>query len=149
MEREIDCADQLMLRGLNLLAKCRNSAKPRTQREQILKEAIGLMDRSIELEPLNIVNRKFHLRHILGVTMESPYKYNPKIEEGLAFFEKRYDELTIKGKSFFLCAAGDYYVYRGDISRGLNCYYRCTKLSEEDSIIRYAKLMIVKVGNPP
>ncbi len=84
-----------------------------------LVRGVSLMNKSIKMDPDNVENRKYRLRHLLGITMHSPKKFFKEVNSDLKFFEEIFTTLNNEDKSYYLSALGEYEIFCGDKDRGI------------------------------
>ncbi|QEN05839.1 hypothetical protein EW093_14395 [Thiospirochaeta perfilievii] len=139
-------SETTMLHAISLLGKAK--AMKRTSKPLALIELIkgvSLMNKSIKMEPNNIENRKYRLRHLLGVTMHSPKSFIKEVEDDLSFFQEQIGSLTLEDRAYYLSALGEYEFFRGNKERGIEVLTDVINNYPDSTIYEYSKLYLESI----
>lgn len=139
-------ASDLMIKGVSDTSKARQAAA--TDKEKacnLMEEGVSSMNRSIELKPENIENRKLRFRHLLGVSKESPKKYLKELDDDFNFFTRRIDNLVLEDKAFYYAVAGEYLTFIGERDKGIEYLKIAKKLCPGSLTSRFAELSLEKM----
>ncbi|MBN2617084.1 MAG: hypothetical protein JXR64_02090 [Spirochaetales bacterium] len=136
-------SENMMLKAVAMLGKARSLRRTSIHKSlKVLNEAVELMNESIKMEPENIENRKYRLRHLLGVTMNSPKSYIKIVDEDLDFFKTRFDQLNREDRSYYLAALGEYEIYKKNRDTGIKILEDVINNYQETSFHEYVTVYL-------
>lgn len=143
MSSENLSSDILMLRGIGLTSKARGMVRTsKKEALRLLHEGVSLMFSSLDKEPDSVANNTIALRHLVGITVESPVKYYYEIDKIIGFFNENMYRLSSEEKALYFAAAGEYYLHIGDDKKGLKLLGNVSKEQPDSSVSKIAELSI-------
>lgn len=145
MSLEFQISEITLLRGIGFTSKARIAHKNgKAAAKPLLHEGLRLIFKALEMDLDNISNRIMVLKHLIGITKESPVKLNSEIEDIISFLDKNFQNIESDEVAYYLGSACEYYAFTGNIVLASDYLKKVMDIAPESTPARVARLTLEK-----